>query len=363
MNKPAKGGLFYHSKSQPMLARISSNLYRTGRLLERAEHLASYARVRYLAAMDTPYPEQKSALWDSLLLDPEARKGYYASQAQAEEEKLLYFISLENTNPSSIRACVNQARELAREARDSLSADLWEYINRFYHALQDYTAENLQQEGFWAFAQTVEKYAHTIRGYLFSAMLRSEEWKLLQLGYKLERAIQINYLLLNTLRELEGAVGSQQPEEQAAYSMRSLLEGLGSYEMYKYCYQAPLNRHHFLDFLVFHPDFPKSIAHNLQGIRKLKPYAAGQDPYGEEHLRDISFPKALLSEERFPEGRFPEGRFPEERFPEGIEALLTSLAATRSRSDAEGGTVAFLENIQQQLERLVRAFEDQHMIC
>lgn len=250
-----------------MLVRFSNQLIQTGRCLEHAELMASITKQYYLSAMDGPFPAYKSTVWSFILRVNQASDAYARSYPQIQQENVLQFVGLAADNPASVRALVVKARELARAARSCISAELWEYINGYYHYLHAYTAEKLQQKGFYSFAQKVEQYSLTIKGYLNTVMLRNEVWELLSLGYHLERALLANTLLLYTLQEIE----KEKTDEQAAatggdYLMRALLEGLGAYEMYKQCYHAQVNKADFIHFLMFNKAYPRSMLHNLLRI-------------------------------------------------------------------------------------------------
>lgn len=252
-----------------MLARISNQLILIGRHLEHAELMASITKVYYLSAMDAPFPAYKSTVWSFILKANQASQAYALSYPQIQEENVLHFVALAEENPASIKSLVVNARELAREARSCLSAELWEHINGYYHNIHAYTEEKLQQKGFYSFAQKVEQHSFTIKGYLNTVMLHNEAWKLLNLGYHLERAVLANTLLLYTLQEIKKSKPADQATAIGEYLMRALLEGLGAYEMYKQYYQAQVNKKDFIHVLLFNKAYPRSILYNLLRIAAL----------------------------------------------------------------------------------------------
>lgn len=252
-----------------MLSRTGNHLLRAARCLERAELMASFTRAQHLSAMDTPYPDHKSAIWDFLLKSFKLKQAYDATHAELEESQVLRFLAVGEANPSSIRATITQARELARGSRDSLSATLWEYINSFYHTIHAYTDEQLHQKGFGNFAQKVEKNSFTIKGYIDSLQIRNEEWKLLSVGFHLERAIVINSLVLYTMKAIADLGEHKQAQPIAEYHMRTMLECLDCYEVYKHYYKTKVNRQDFLGFVMLNAAFPRSVSFNLQCIERL----------------------------------------------------------------------------------------------
>lgn len=269
-----------------MLSRIANNLCWVGRYLERAEQMASFTKVHYLSSMDASFPEDKQVIWEFLLQVTQAREGYYKAYDQVEEEKVLNFIALDKTTAVSVHGYVTKARELAREARDSISAELWEHINCFYHTMNAYTAERLQQKGFYSFAQKVERYSYAIKGYIETIMIRNEAWQQLSLGYHLERALQANMQMLGTLQQLREEQPASQVQAYKEQRMKTMLERLGAYEMYKHHYQKTINQHDFLDFIVFNTAFPKSISFNLSRIQQLSREDLIQGQAGDASFRE-----------------------------------------------------------------------------
>jgi uncharacterized alpha-E superfamily protein len=269
-----------------MLSRIANNLCWVGRYLERAEHMASFTKVYYLASMDASFSEDKEAIWEFLLQASKSRQEYFNIYPQVEEDKVLRFIALDKANPASVHGYVTKAREQAREARDSISAELWEHINCFYHTLNAYSEERLQQKGFYSFAQKVEKYSYTIKGYIESIMIRNDAWQQLTLGYHLERAVQANMLMLGTLQQLQVEQATEHAQAYKEQKMKTMLESLGAYEMYKHHYQTTINQHDFLDFIVFNTAFPKSIAFNLSRIQQLSREEGNHGQAGASSFRE-----------------------------------------------------------------------------
>lgn len=252
-----------------MLSRSAKKIYWMGRDLEWAEHVALYTRVQFEALMDLPVTQQKHGLLESILHVADAQENYLSAHAQLKAEDVISFISIEDANPDSVLAYVDRVRELARGARDGLSLELWEYINRFYHEMNSYSPEKLHQEGIQDFAGAIESNSCRIKGYIHHNMLRNEAWMLFSLGNYLERSLLVTRTLLHQMRAIarQGKTGQDGPDE--SYQFALLLRSIGGYEMFKQGYQRNATRTLALNFLISNTAFPKSVVHTLSYIHTI----------------------------------------------------------------------------------------------
>ena len=113
-----------------MLSRTADNLYWLSRYAERADFVARIldAALR-LSALPTSYGGRESNEWESALLsagDPDVFKAHYDT---VNEDTVYDFLAFSTHNPSSIRACIETARENARAIRTALTTEMWDAIN------------------------------------------------------------------------------------------------------------------------------------------------------------------------------------------------------------------------------------------
>lgn len=248
-----------------LLSRIGYGLFRMGRYLERAEHIALYTKAHYLHYLDAALSEQKEELLASLLNGTELGQPYSEKYTVLEEGKVLSCIALsEGGSFSSVRANVIKARELARGARDCITVEYWEYINCFYQAMNSYSKSRLARDGFQSFTKKVIDSSLLLKGYTESVMLRDDRWILLMMGYKLESAVQATRLLLHKLPEADS-----RHEYPPNNHLIAMVQSIGSYEVYKKFYQQNINRQDAIDFITFNRAFPKSIINSLTTILKI----------------------------------------------------------------------------------------------
>ncbi|MCU0449152.1 MAG: alpha-E domain-containing protein [Bernardetiaceae bacterium] len=251
-----------------MLSRIGNSLFWLGRYLERAEHLARYVKVQYVSSLDAPLAQRQAFVQESVLRMAGANWTYQQKYGTLSDQAVLHFMTVDELNPGSIMASVNNARENARGARDSLSAELWEEINKFYHQVNNYSRDEIQHEGPFDFAQMVEENCAEVKGYADNSLPRNEVWQLLSLGMHLERAAQVCRILQAKLTDI-GQVEDKLAITMESYLVMTMLKSAESFDMSKRHYKTMPSRNDALEFLIFNPVFPKSIYFNLQIAREL----------------------------------------------------------------------------------------------
>ncbi|RDV15355.1 alpha-E domain-containing protein [Pontibacter diazotrophicus] len=252
-----------------MLSRSAKKIYWMGRDLEWAEFVALYSRVQYENLMDLPARQSKEDLLESILHVADAQENYFSVHSQLKAEDVLTFICIEEANPNSVLAYVDRVREMARGARDGLSLELWEYVNRFYHTMNSYSTERLHREGIQGFAGAIESNSCRIKGYIHNNMLRNEAWMLFSLGMYMERAFLITRTLLHQMQAIATQESSGQNGPDESYQFALLLGSIGGYEMFKQGYQKNASRKLALDFLLLNTEFPKSVVHTLTSIHTI----------------------------------------------------------------------------------------------
>ncbi len=177
-----------------MLSRVADSLYWMARYLERAEHTARLVAVqtemmldqhshaaderwkRILACLGDPIPAADGDnLTDTLLYDPRCR--------------------------ASIVACISAARENCRHARNEVSSQMWEQLNRMFHEVRRFASEDTLMAQPIEFLNYVEQGVHLFRGINDSTMSHSEGWHFVEVGQYLERAINTATLLDTHFRQ------------------------------------------------------------------------------------------------------------------------------------------------------------------
>jgi uncharacterized alpha-E superfamily protein len=252
-----------------MLARIGNSLFWLGRYIERAEHVARFTKVQYASSMDAPLVQSKEYILESILNMAGVRQAYFGKYADLTEDEVLHFVTIEESNLFSIQAFIGLLRENARGARDCISSELWETINRFYHETNNYTPDKLRNEGIHRFSKKVEENSAVIKGYVDNTLLRNEIWMLITLGIHLERAIQVALIILNKVYDIGKLEPSLLGGPVESFQWTILLRSAESFDMFKRYHLINPNRHNSLDFLIFNHAFPKALTYNLERVQQL----------------------------------------------------------------------------------------------
>lgn len=250
-----------------MLARVANNLFWMGRYIERSEHIARYLHVNYFSSLDAPNTLSqdrqlvlKSMLYmaDDLVED---------ESAILDEEEVLYDIGLNPDIPYSIINCIKFARENANSARDLISTELYESINKLYHFVLNYDVDFFRKKGLYDFTVQVTEFVSVIRGKVRGTLLHNEVYAIIMLGINLERGIQITRIIRAKLYD-----ASLTEEENKilninnSYEWTTLLKCAESYDMMRRHYKKTPDSVSTLEFLILNPECPRSLMNSLNQV-------------------------------------------------------------------------------------------------
>ncbi|MEM8717584.1 MAG: alpha-E domain-containing protein, partial [Cyanobacteria bacterium P01_G01_bin.4] len=237
-----------------MLSRVADSIYWLNRYIERAENVARFVDVNLNLMLDLP-PEISSQ-WQPLVSitgDLELFKDLYSDITP---EHAIRFLTLEEQYPNSILSCLVKARENARSCRETISSEMWEEVNGFYHMVKEASPQQ-SLDYLPSFCSKVKLKSHQFCGIMDATMAHNEGWHFGQLGRLLERAdkttrlLDVKYFLLLPSAQWVGT-----PLDQVQWI--SLLKSASAYEMYRKC-QHKISPTNIADFLVLDRQFPRSI--------------------------------------------------------------------------------------------------------
>src|SRR4051794_4654267 len=124
-----------------MLSRVAENLYWMSRNIERAENLARLLDVGFdldLDAAGLARDVHGHGPIERILTILACRNAYERTNGtvdrprERERDAVLRFLTFEPKNPQSIIGMVGQARENARGAQETISAEAWSHVNRLH---------------------------------------------------------------------------------------------------------------------------------------------------------------------------------------------------------------------------------------
>ena len=95
----------------------------------------------------------------------------------------------------SIVSSIMAARENARQVREQISSEMWEQLNRLFHAVKRTTMDELWEHSPHEFLAAAKEGSHLFQGITDSTMTHGEGWHFIQVGRYLERAAAVATLL------------------------------------------------------------------------------------------------------------------------------------------------------------------------
>jgi uncharacterized alpha-E superfamily protein len=238
-----------------MLSRTAANLYWIGRLMERAEFTTSL--VEATIRLDSlGVRSQSDQTWRSALAVVGAIPGFEATNENFGPFAARRYLTLGNENPSSIRSCLTAARDNARAARNALSREAWEAINRAWLTIRSRSSPG----GIQATLAMVDALRAETRGFegALVRMLRSDGYWFIRLGTLIERAdntarlLDVKYYLL--LPEGEQVGGTLDRDQ-----WNTILHIVSARLAYRLLYPQGLKPWLVADLLVFRRELPRSL--------------------------------------------------------------------------------------------------------
>src|SRR5436305_953099 len=247
-----------------MLSRVAESIFWMARYIERAENVARFIDANFNLTLDLG--EELGDQWAPLVYTTGDQEPFFKRFGQGTRDNVLHFLAFDAENPNSILSCLTRARENARTAREIISSDMWEELNRFYLLVREAVREGSKSDHDF-FAQ-IKRASHVLIGTTDTTMSHGEAWHFARMGRLLERAdktsriVDVKYFIL--LPELSD-VGS--PYDDIHWG--ALLKSTSAFEMYRKRF-GRIVPERVVDFLLFDRQFPRTLSYCVvKGERSL----------------------------------------------------------------------------------------------
>lgn len=240
-----------------MLSRTAANLYWIGRYMERAEFTTRLIEATLRLSSLSYGADAASAAWESAL----AVVGRGPPPGDSATPGVTAFnvcrtLALDLDNPNSVRSSLARARDNARNARNSLTAEVWQAINRAWLDIRDRTSPGGIQNTL-ALIDVLKANSRGFEGALVR-MLRHESFWFMRLGSAIERGdntarlLDVKYyLLLPKGQKVGGALDRDQ--------WTAILQTVSARNAYRLFYQDTLKPWLVADMLLFRGELPRSV--------------------------------------------------------------------------------------------------------
>jgi uncharacterized alpha-E superfamily protein len=242
-----------------MLSRTADNLYWLSRYTERADFVARIldATLR-LAVLPSSYGGERNE-WEgavSVAGDVQEFKRLYDV---ADEYTVRDFLAFSPHNPSSIRSCIETARENARAVRTALTVEMWDSINGAWLELQKMRTQGMTHDEFVAFVEWVKGVSLAFDGSAYRTMLRNDAFWFTRLGLAIERAD-------NTARILDVKYHVLLPKTETVggsldyFQWTTILREVSALTAYHWVYRESVKPWLVADLLILNQQLPRSLA-------------------------------------------------------------------------------------------------------
>jgi uncharacterized circularly permuted ATP-grasp superfamily protein/uncharacterized alpha-E superfamily protein len=239
-------------------SRVADNLFWLGRYTERVEAAVRISR----AILARLFQEGDAARVAGLNAAMEilGALGYLAENARSVPERDVLAMIYDAEAPNGLVWSIHQVRRVAWRLRDSISLDAWLILNQLD---QQFSAQ--PPAGALRVSAAQDRLNHAVStlaafgGMVMESMTRGDGWRFLDIGRRIERAVQMTELLRNGLAP-EG------PTDGGV--LEAILEIADSSITYRSRYLTSLQTDLVLDLLVADEANPRSIAFQLARVRE-----------------------------------------------------------------------------------------------
>lgn len=248
-----------------MLARVANNLFWMGRYIERTEHMARFLNVNYFSSLDAPnsVSQSREFVLQSIM---EMVGAEVVEEVQLKEQDVLFQIGMDHENQASIVNAVANARENAQSARDLISTELYEAINKFYHFSMDYPSKKFVKTGLFDYTTQITEMTAIIRGKIRGTLMHDSIYAIIMMGVNLERAIQITRIIRAKYLDAKKAGGGFGEGFRNSYEWTTLLKCAESYDMMRRLHKKQPTSLNTLEFLILNPNCPRSVMNSLNQV-------------------------------------------------------------------------------------------------
>jgi uncharacterized alpha-E superfamily protein len=251
-----------------MLARTADNLYWLSRYVERAESLARILDVALrLSTLPSAYAGTSNE-WESAIDTAACRTAFFAEHDVANAANVAQFLIAGEKNASSIKACIEIARQNARAVRTALTSEVWEILNDAWNNLQRQNLGALSGQDLTRFLAFVKEVSLRFDGTAYRTMLRTDHFWFQRLGMFVELAD-------NTARLLDVKYHVVLPEGEPVgggldyFQWSSLLRALSALNSYHLIYREGIKPWLVADFLILKSEQPRSLISSYQNLNSV----------------------------------------------------------------------------------------------
>ena len=193
---------------------------------------------------------------------------FFSIHEEATADLVLHFYVLDRSNPTSIAATVQMARENARSLRHLISTETWSHLNVFHNRLQKLAPDDLALSNLSRVCATIKEDCQLHSGIIEGTGYRNQGWYAYQIGKQIERADQTTRLLdINYHRLLPEVDEAGSPLDDSQWN--ALLRSVAGYHAFRRVNPRGMQPAKVAEFLLFDFAFPRSVALCIRELAEL----------------------------------------------------------------------------------------------
>lgn len=241
-----------------MLGKTAGGLFWMFRYLERSENLARLLEAGFRIALTRAASSDDE--WSSLITTSGVRNQYNQLHDEVSASLVIDFLLREKSNPSSVRALMDAARNNARLVRTALTREVWEAVNESWLTLNAVLKSPVRERDLPAVLGEIRRQSALVRGAMHGTMLRHDSYDFSRLGTFLERAdntariLDVKYyVLLPSSASVGGSLDNVQWE--------TILRSVSAHRSYHWLNGGDISAPSIADFLILDRRLPRSLAY------------------------------------------------------------------------------------------------------
>jgi uncharacterized alpha-E superfamily protein len=245
-----------------MLSRTADHLFWMSRYTERAENTARMLDVNYQTSLLRQSHAAAQVGWQGLLSISELLPDYQAKHGEIDARKVMNFMVMDESNPSSIMSCLSAARENARAVRGALTTEVWETQNTTWLEAKRIVRSGEFEHDPAAFYEWVKFHSHLSRGVTVGTMLIDEALHFMRIGTFLERADNTARLVDVKFHAMHNdfyGTATERDQEYEFYHWSAVLRSVSGFEVYRKVYRDVIKPERVAQLLILRPDMPRSL--------------------------------------------------------------------------------------------------------
>ena len=241
-----------------MLGSTADSLFWMFRYLERTENIVYLIETGFQLNLISSNNFNE---WNSILKTTGAEN--IIDNKRSSNLKIINYLLRDKKNPNNILSLIGKVRANARKSRVSITREVWESINSFWHFLTENLNKNILEKDLVNIIKKIKQRIALVFGCINKTMLRNEILNFCFLGSFIER-------FDNTVRILSSKYYRYNIEANSKinsdFQLELILRSISAYRSFMWKSQNMIDEKSISNFLIFDKSMPRSLIFSLDEI-------------------------------------------------------------------------------------------------